>query len=210
MPLFHYTDQPFRQLSKKKKITHYHLFFLMAHLNNKSSYKMHSCTKILISLTVTCSLAEISQVFHAELVNTDLWWVVILKGLIVQVSLMPISPQHYERQMILESDGGSGGLLKPQDTQLLEDRCRDWLKTLSKPAQSEITACNHLSHTVLREEDDVVRQDPSVQGELCEILLQILTGLWSASWNTKPAVVISESQCGCQGFEVVFMTGKLW
>lgn len=35
--------------------------------------------------------------------------------------------------------------------------------------------------TVLREEDDVVGEDPGVQGELCELLLQVLAGLWTAS-----------------------------
>lgn len=86
-----------------------------------------------------------------------------------------------ERCRSLESVGGCGGVLRPQDTRLVEDRQKTgWLGTLSKSAQRERTAAL-LSRTVLREEGDVVRDDPGVQGELRELLLQILARLWPAS-----------------------------
>lgn len=101
-----------------------------------------------------------------------------------------------------------GELFKPRDTQLLKDSRRGWLKTLLKRARSEIAA-QLLSFTVGGEKDDVVGEDPAVQGELRELQLQILTDLWTASWNAKPAVGTSESECGCQGFEAVFITKQL-
>lgn len=76
-----------------------------------------------------------------------------------------------------KSDGG-WGLLTPQDTQLLEDRYRCCHKPFQR--QRETTA-GSLPHTVPREEGDVVREDSGVQGELCELLLQIVAGLWTTS-----------------------------
>lgn len=59
-----------------------------------------------------CSLVEILQVFHAGLVNIDLWWVIVLKGLIIQLSLMPISSQYRDRQVIQESESQWGDTLQ--------------------------------------------------------------------------------------------------
>lgn len=101
-----------------------------------------------------------------------------------------------------------GGIFKPQDTRLLEDRWRGWQEKTNKWSSQCLYAWR-LSHTVLREEDNVVVNDPSVPGQLCELQLQIITGLLSAGWNTKLAVVVSESQGGYQGFQVEFIPGKL-
>lgn len=70
MPLFSVLISLLAFLRKKKSLITT-VFFLLAHLNNKSSYKMQFCTKIFLSHS-HLSL-EISQVFDAELVKTDLW-----------------------------------------------------------------------------------------------------------------------------------------
>lgn len=74
-----------------------------------------------------------------------------------------------------ESDDG-WGLLKPQDTQLLEDRYRGCYKPFQRHLKEK-----QLPHTVPREEGNVVREDSGIQGELCELLLQIVAGLWTTS-----------------------------
>lgn len=102
-------------------------------------------------------------------------------------------------------DGGGGGIFKPQDTRLLEDRCKGCHKKIKKNPLKASLKWNNCRHTILGEEDDVVGDDPSVQGELCELLLQIFTGLCTAGWNTKLSGLVSESQCGYQGF----IPGKL-
>lgn len=70
------------------------------------------------------------------------------------------------------------GLLKPQDTQLLEDRYRSRYKPFQRQRE---TNAEFLHHTVPSKEGDVVREDSGVQGELCELLLQIVAGLWTTS-----------------------------
>lgn len=128
--------------------------------------------------------------FHKSFMqNSNLWWVVVLKGPIIQLSLMPVSSQYLERQMIPERDGELGGT--PQASGHSAVR-RQMQRLVKNPLKAKYLHARRLLHTVLREEGNVVREDPSVQGELCELLLQILTGLWTASWNMKPAVVISK------------------
>lgn len=173
---------------------------------------MYSCTKILICLTVTCSLDKISKVFHARLVNIDLWWVVVY---IAGAGVSTIINANVFTRSWEADDSGEwwrmvGGIFKPQDTRLLEDRCRGWQekKQTNNPLNASLK-WNNCMHTVFREEDNVVGEDPSVQGELCELQLQILTGLWSAGWNTKLAGVVSESQGGYQGSQAEFIPGKL-
>lgn len=89
---------------------------------------MYSCTKILICLTVTCSLDKISKVFHAGLVNIDLWWVVVYIAGAGDLTI--INANVFTRSWEADDHGEwwrmGGGIFKPQDTRLLEDRCRGW------------------------------------------------------------------------------------
>lgn len=93
------------QILEKKQFTgaSFLILILLAHLNIKSSYKMHSRTKNIDPSHLRAPLWQVWPVFQLQWVNIDLWWVAVLK---TQLSLMSVSWQYHGGKVILESDGG--------------------------------------------------------------------------------------------------------